>query len=167
MHSGGYFSTLSYTFHHFTPLTTISALSFSYTFIFFFSADSMSLTQTHITITFKLFIKARYVEQWIYNWRQQPFFPVATSCHGLLGSWKESWGWVGRMVREILSQDKDLCSRLNVLILRYIRNTKGGPIPHFSRISLLQQDLFRKISSAAQQVVASCRRVQTWQNNRF
>ena len=129
MHSGGYFSTLSYTFHHFTPLTTISALSFSYTFIFFFSADSMSLTQTHITITFKLFIKARYVEQWIYNWRQQPFFPVATSCHGLLGSWKESWGWVGRMVREILSQDKDLCSRLNVLILRYIRNTKGGPIP--------------------------------------
>ena len=39
---------------------------------------------------------------------------VATSSHRLLGSLKESWGWMGRIVREIMSQDKILWSRLNL-----------------------------------------------------
>jgi hypothetical protein len=59
---------------------------------------------------------------------------VAASAHGFLGSWKESWGWMGRSAREIVSQDKVLWSRFNVLILG--SEFKGGrPIPHFARIS--------------------------------
>ena len=37
-----------------------------------------------------------------------PVSPVANSRHRLLGSWKESWGWMGRTAREITSQDKVL-----------------------------------------------------------
>jgi hypothetical protein len=42
--------------------------------------------------------------------------PVATSGHRLLGSWKESWGWMGKAAREIKSQDRVLWSRPNVYV---------------------------------------------------
>jgi hypothetical protein len=91
---------------------------------------------------------------------------VAASGHRFLGSWKESWGWMGRAAREITPrQDKVLWSRLNFTPKVWI--FKGGkPIPHFARISSVQ-DLIRKTSSAAQQAVASCRKLQTRQDNRL
>ena len=53
------------------------------------------------------------------------------------------------------------------LILKSEFKEGGGPIPHLARISSLCQDLIRKTSSAAQQVVASCRKLQMWQDNRL
>ena len=39
---------------------------------------------------------------------------VSASSHRILGSWKKSWGWMGRTSREIRSQDKVLWSRLKI-----------------------------------------------------
>jgi hypothetical protein len=66
---------------------------------------------------------------------------------------------MGRTAREIRSQDKVLCSRVNVLILR--SKFKGGdPSPTFPGPH--QED---KLSYSA--VVASCRKLQMWQDNRL
>jgi hypothetical protein len=88
---------------------------------------------------------------------------VATSNHGLLGSWKESWGWIGKAVREIMSQDKVLWSRPNVYL--WVWAYKGGNPPCQDLLVALLGSV-RKTSSAAQQV-ASCRKLQMWQTKDF
>jgi hypothetical protein len=84
---------------------------------------------------------------------------VAASSHGSLGSWKESWGWMGRAGREIMSQDKVFLSRLNVYFLSL--NLKGGGDPSSTTPGSL--GLSGQQAQAAQQVVASCRKLQMWQ----
>jgi hypothetical protein len=67
---------------------------------------------------------------------------------------------MGRIAREITSQDKEVSDPGSTLILES-KFLKGGTHPP------LCQDLLRKTSSAAQQVVAACRKLQMWQDNRL
>ena len=85
--------------------------------------------------------------------------PVAVSGHRFLGSWKKICGWMGRIAREITSQDKEVSDPGSTLILES-KFLKGGTHPP------LCQDLLRKTSSAAQQVV-SCRKLQMWHTVEF
>jgi hypothetical protein len=56
---------------------------------------------------------------------------VTASGHRLLGAWKERWRWMGKVAREIMSQDKVLWSRPNVYLWIWAYK-RGEPIPHWA-----------------------------------
>jgi hypothetical protein len=78
--------------------------------------------------------------------------PVTSSSHWEVGTWKESWGWMGKTNERGMRPRQSVWSRPNVEFLSL--NLKGRTHPP------LCQDLIRKTSSAAQQIVVSCRKLQ-------